>query len=175
VTDPETWPRSWTADAPEPRADVQVCLSRGQLLDGHARRMPDRGVDRGRSAVGSPWQRERSEVRRVATDRARDVLPSIQHVGHRAPNRAARQVDGTAELARRLVIRHQLWPVVRPARGQRVDEQRLRDKRTISSTVAPERWEVEIPEERVLTDAVAVAERRHPQVLAGIHVDGCHP
>jgi hypothetical protein len=55
-----------------------------------------------------------------------------------------------------------------------VDEQGLGQDWSASTVVAAEWWKIEIAQQRMTPNAVTVAERRHPGMLACVHIDGGH-
>ena len=121
-------------------------------------------------------ERERNQLGySSAANRQRDILLPVEHVRHGGSDRAPRQVHRGDLFAGGLVESDQPRTVVAAPSGQGVDQECLGDKRAGSATVSAQWGQVKITKQRMIADPVAVAHRLHPQMLARIEVDRCHP
>ena len=127
---------------------------------------------------GGCGQPERDQLAAVvaAADRDHDVLPAVEHVGHRRPALRRRHVDRADLLAGRLVERAQHRAALPDGVGPKLCSPAMSSVFVTSvpdcCPAGPHRWQVQALERRVIADVVRRGAERHlPAEVAVVHVD----
>ena len=81
----------------------------------------------------------------ASTNRERDVLFSINHIGHWGSDGAAREIDRPQFGAVCLVVRDQPRAIGRAPGAEAIEQERLRQEWPVVRVVSAERWQIEVP------------------------------